>query len=169
MRASSITQTCTFHSVTKVAIFTKQPGCFLLRVLNTGICSISSYSIFKILGMSKLVSWGRRRGVRLQAAHFNQVLALGVDGGKPDRADMCWCILFQRAGLAKAALLLFITGVRLLGVALSLPQFVELPGLLDQGSTVVLALLPQRGWHPEVTRTVWEGGHLQRRQSLAAV
>ena len=111
-------------------------------------------------GDEQLVSWGRRLiRPRLQATHLNEVLALGVDGRKPHRGR--GGVLFQWASLAEAALFLLVAGVRLLGMALSLSQFMKLPSLLDQGSTVVLALLPQRGRYPQVPGTVGERRHLQ--------
>ena len=105
--------------------------------------------------------------------HFDQVFALRVDGrqlhclggGRLHRLVCRWAggADAGRRGVVGVRVVVVVAGVRVdVGVALSVAQLVELPGLLDQASAVVLALFPQRGRYALITGTVCEGGHLNR-------
>ena len=105
--------------------------------------------------------------------HFDQVFALRVNGrqlhclggggGRRHRLVCRWAGADAGRRGVVGVRVVVVAGVRVdVGVALSVAQLVELPGLLDQASAVVLALFPQRGRYALITGTVCEGGHLNR-------
>ena len=97
--------------------------------------------------------------------HFDQMFTAGLGhfvlalGLLHDPAlDGCW-----RRHL-RARIVLLVSGQGILRVGFRIPRLVTLPGFLDEGSTVVFALLPQRGGDALVARTVGERGHLDRQR-----